>query len=383
MSRHAKVMVVLGTRPEAVKLAPVIRALKDTDDLSAVVAVTGQHREIMDEVLELFDITPDHDLALLRDRQTLTHVTTRALTGVEEIVQAEQPDLVVVQGDTTTTFAASLAAFYQRVPVVHVEAGLRSGNRMSPYPEEINRQLTSRLATLHLCPTPSSKANLLSEAVDPATIFVTGNTVIDALNWVVEHTGGAQHEPGERRLVLMTSHRRESWDGGLANVAWGVRDVVEDRPDVHVVFPIHPNPIVREAMTPILGPLDNVEVIEPLGYPAFAQAMARAHVIVTDSGGVQEEAPSLGVPVLVTRENTERPEAVTAGTVRLIGSDRAAVREHLQRLLDNADEHETMRKATNPYGDGKAAWRSVGALRTLLWGDPRPEEFAPSTTDTE
>lgn len=382
MSRTAKVMVVLGTRPEAIKLAPVIRALQGTEDLKPVVVVTGQHREIMDEVLSLFGIQPDHDLALLRSRQTLTHVTTRALAGVEEIIEVERPDTVVVQGDTTTTFAASLAAFYQKVPVVHVEAGLRSGNRWSPFPEEINRQLTTRLTTLHLCPTPSSKANVLAEGVDPATVIVTGNTVIDALQWVVAHAGKPPVWTGDGKLVLMTSHRRESWEGGLASVAQGVRDVVEGRDDVRVVFPIHPNPVVREAMTPILGSLENVEIVEPLSYPDFARAMAAAHVIVTDSGGVQEEAPSLGVPVLVTRENTERPEAVTAGTVRLVGNDRWRVAGELRLLLDNNEEHAAMRRATNPYGDGKAAWRTIGALRHTLWGDPRPAEFAPDITNS-
>jgi UDP-N-acetylglucosamine 2-epimerase (non-hydrolysing) len=380
VTRSATVMIVLGTRPEAVKLVPVVRALRETHDLRPVVVVTGQHRQILDEVLELFDVVPDHDLALLRERQTLTHVTTNTLTGLEVLIGLDRPNVLMVQGDTTTTFAASLAGFYARVPVVHVEAGLRSGDRWSPYPEEINRQLTSRLAEMHLCPTPTSRDNLLREGVREPSIIVTGNTVIDALQWVValpEVEGPATHTD-QRKLVLVTAHRRESWDRGLAEIAHALREVVADRSDVRVLFPIHPNPVVREAMTPVLGPLPNVEVVEPLGYLEFVRTMAASHVVVSDSGGVQEEAPSLGVPVLVTRENTERPEAVAAGTVRLVGNHRAEIVKQLTLLLDDSAEYEIMRRAVNPYGDGQGAVRTVGALRHLLWGSPRPREFAPN-----
>jgi len=374
----ATVMVVLGTRPEAIKLAPVIRALRETSDLRPVVVVSGQHRHILDEVLDLFEIVPDHDLELLRDRHTLTHVTTATLTGLERLIRLELPAAVIVQGDTTTTFAASLAAFYAQVPVVHVEAGLRSGDRWSPYPEEINRQLTTRLTSLHLAPTSTARRCLLDEGVDPLSIVVTGNTVIDALQWVVGQLDAGTHgmwHIDDRRLVLVTAHRRESWDGGLAEIAYALREVVADRTDVRVLFPIHPNPVVREAMTPVLGSLQNVEVVEPLGYREFVAAMAASYVIVSDSGGVQEEAPSLGVPVLVTRENTERPEAVEAGTARIVGNQRAEIVKQLGLLLDDPTEHSRMRRAINPYGDGLAAARTVEALRHLVWSAPRPADF--------
>jgi UDP-N-acetylglucosamine 2-epimerase (non-hydrolysing) len=379
MKSAATVMVVLGTRPEAVKLAPVIRTLREARDLRPVVVVSGQHRGIMDEVLQLFEIVPDHDLAVLRPRQSLTHLTTKALEGLAELIEAERPDVIVVQGDTTTTFAASLAGFYSRVPVIHVEAGLRSGHRRAPYPEEMNRQLTSRLADMHLCPTWSNRENLVKEGVDPASIIVTGNTVIDALHWVVSLNDASDQEAlvDHRKLILVTAHRRESWDGGLAEIAQALRDVVADRRDVRVLFPIHPNPLVRDVMIPILDPLPNVEVVEPLGYLQFLRAMACSYVIVSDSGGVQEEGPSLGVPVLVTRENTERPEAVEEGTVRLVGTRRDEIAKQLILLLDDSQEYERMRRSVNPYGDGDAARRAVDAIRHLLCGGPRPTEFEP------
>lgn len=379
----ATIMVVLGTRPEAVKMAPLIKALEAAEDFEPLVVVTGQHRQILDEVLELFEITPDHDLNLLRARQTLTHVTVSVLEGVGALIDEHHPAAVVVQGDTTTTFAASLAAFYRQVPVAHVEAGLRSGNRMSPYPEEINRQLTTRIADLHLCPTETSKANLLAEGVAPEAVLVTGNTVIDALQEVVARATELPTELADlldddsKRLVLVTAHRRESWGEGLTRIAGALRQVVQGRDDITVVFPIHPNPVVREAMLPALGDLANVRIVDPLPYETFSAVMARAHVIVTDSGGVQEEAPSLGVPVLVTRRNTERPEAVEAGTVLLVGDDPEVIVRELTTLLDDPAAHEAMRRAVNPYGDGHASARIVQSLRMLLDGAPAPEPFRP------
>ena len=375
-------MVVVGTRPEAIKLAPVILGLRDATDLEPVVVVTGQHREILDEVLDLFRIVPDHDLAILRDGQSLTHLTAAALEGVGRVLDQECPDAVVVQGDTTTTFTAALAAFYRGVPIVHVEAGLRSRTLTSPFPEEANRQLTSRLATLHLCPTPTSRDNLLAEGIDPAQVLVTGNTVIDALHHVIalpEVADDGPDDPGIR-TVLVTAHRRESWGGGLARIAEALRSVVAGRPDVRVLFPIHPNPVVREAMVPVLGELPNVDIVDPLPYRSFARAMARSYLVVTDSGGVQEEAPSLGVPVLVTRRNTERPEAVTAGAVALVGDDPQIIAAELTRLLDDPAARDRMARSVSPYGDGRAAPRAVQALRLLLFGDAAPEPFVSDRT---
>lgn len=375
-------MVVVGTRPEAVKLAPVVRGLRATTDLEPVVVVTGQHREILDEVLELFRIVPDHDLAILRDRQSLTHITGAALEGVGRVLDQERPDAVVVQGDTTTTFAAALAAFYRGVPVVHVEAGLRSGTLTNPFPEEANRQLTSRLTALHLCPTQTSRDNLLTEGIDPARVLVTGNTVIDALHHVIALPGGDDDDladPGTR-TVLVTAHRRESWEGGLARIAEALRSVVAGRSDVRVLFPIHPNPVVREAMVPVLGDLPNVDIVDPLPYRSFVRAMARSYLVVTDSGGVQEEAPSLGVPVLVTRRTTERPEAVAAGAVALVGDDPQVIAAELTRLLDDPAARDRMGRAVSPYGDGRAAPRVVQALRMLLAGAAAPEPFVPDRT---
>jgi len=342
--------------------------------------VTGQHRRLLDEVMGLFGMVPDHDLDLLRARQTLTHITTRVLEGLEPLLARHQPDVVLAQGDTTTTFAAALAAFYQRIPVAHVEAGLRSGDPRSPYPEEVNRRLTSRLATLHLAPTDKARDNLLAEGVARERVVVTGNTVIDALHDVVRHRavpprGLEWLADDARRILLVTAHRRESWDGGLQAVATALRDVAARRDDLVVVFPIHPNPVVREQMTPVLAGLDNVHVVEPLGYAQFAWVLSRAHAVLTDSGGVQEEAPSLGVPVLLARATTERPEAVEAGAVRMVGADRTAVAEWLARLLDDPDEHARMARVVSPYGDGKAAARSVQALRHMLDGAPLPVEF--------
>lgn len=376
----ATVMVVMGTRPEAVKLAPIINALRRTIDLRPVVVVSGQHRHILDEVLRLFEIVPSNDLALLRERQTLSHVATATLLGLEPLIALHRPAAVLVQGDTTTTFAASLAAFYARVPVVHVEAGLRSGNRWSPYPEETNRQLTTRLTELHLAPTSTARQNLIGEGVDSSSVVITGNSVIDALRWVL---GGLDHADERRqsydgtKLVLVTAHRRETWDGGLSEIAHALRQVADGRSDVRVLLPIHPNPVVREAMAPVLGSLPNVKVVEPLGYRDFVAAMVASHVIVTDSGGVQEEAPSLGVPVLVTRENTERPEAIEAGVARLVGTERAEIVKQLRLLLDDPADAARMCQSSNLYGDGMAAERTVDALRYLLWGGPRPTDFSP------
>jgi UDP-N-acetylglucosamine 2-epimerase (non-hydrolysing) len=381
MGARRRVMVIFGTRPEAIKVAPVLVQLERSPLLEPVVVVTGQHREMLAQVLELFSIVPDHDLGLCAPGQTLTSVTTRALAGLAPLLEAERPDAVLVQGDTTTTFAGALAAFYQQIPVVHLEAGLRTGNPYSPFPEEVNRCLTTRLASLHLAPTLGNKANLVAENVEPERILVTGNTVVDALLQAVELPGGYGDpalddlDADPRRVVLVTAHRRESWGEGHAAIGRAVAEIAAGEPDVLVVFPIHRNPVVRETILPALEGLANVRVVEPLPYRGLVRLLRRSHVILTDSGGIQEEGPSLGKPVLVMRETTERPEAVAAGTVRLVGTDEAQIVGAVRMLLHDELAYASMANAVNPYGDGRAAERTVAAITHLLGLGPRPEEF--------
>jgi UDP-N-acetylglucosamine 2-epimerase (non-hydrolysing) len=378
-----RVMVIFGTRPEAIKLAPVIVSLEDSPLLEPVIVVTGQHREMLAQVLGLFAIVPDHDLGILEPRQTLTAVTTRALAGLEPLLETERPDAVLVQGDTTTTFAGALAAFYQRVPVVHLEAGLRTGDLAAPYPEEANRQLTGRLASLHLAPTLGNKANLVAENVDPSRIVVTGNTVVDALLQAVERSddygdpalAGLDDDP--RRVVLVTAHRRESWGAGHAAIGRALAEIARTEPDVLVVFPIHRNPVVRETLVPLLAGLPNVRLVEPLAYGGLVRLMRRADLILTDSGGIQEDGPSLGKPVLVLRETTERPEAVAAGTVRLVGTEETSIVGATRTLLHDERAYRAMANAVNPYGDGRAAARALAAMAHFFGLGPRPEEFMP------
>jgi UDP-N-acetylglucosamine 2-epimerase (non-hydrolysing) len=379
-----RVMVIFGTRPEAIKVAPVLRALGESPMFERVVVVTGQHREMLAQVLELFSIVPDHDLGILEPRQTLTSVTTRALTGLEPLFEAERPDAVLVQGDTTTTFVGALAAFYRQVPVFHLEAGLRTGDLASPFPEEANRQLTSRLASLHLAPTLGNKANLVAENVDPAQIVVTGNTVVDALVQAVELSGdygdpsltGLDRDP--RRVVLVTAHRRESWGDGHAAVGRAIAEIARTEPDVLVVFPIHRNPVVRETLVPLLECLPNVRIVEPLAYGGLVRLMRRADLILTDSGGIQEEGPSLGKPVLVLRDTTERPEAVTAGTVRLVGTEETAIVGATRTLLHDENAYGAMANAVNPYGDGRAAERTLAAMAHYFGLGECAAEFSPA-----
>ena len=377
-----KVLVVYGTRPEAIKLAPVVRALEHSPHLEAEVVVTGQHRLMLDQVNALFGIVPKHDLDLLSGRPDLTGITTQSLEGLGRIVADEKPDLVIVQGDTTTVFAGALAAFYAKVPVAHLEAGLRTGNRYNPFPEEINRRLTTALTTLHLAPTPTSRANLLAERVPAESIVVTGNTVIDALLDVVGRdlpvNDPALSVIGDAdRVVLVTSHRRESWGEPMARTGRAIARVARRFPDALVVLPAHLNPGVREVLLPPLRGLDNVLVTEPLDYADMARVMAASTLVVTDSGGVQEEAPSLGKPVLVLRETTERPEAVSAGTVRLVGTDEDLIVDEVTRLLTDRAAYDAMAHAVNPYGDGHAAGRVVAAIEHLFGLGPRPEDFQP------
>lgn len=379
-----KVMVVYGTRPEAIKMAPVVTALQASPHLAPVIVVTGQHREMLDQVNALFGISPDHDLDIIEPRQTLTGVTSRTLAGTTRLLELEAPDIVMVQGDTTSCFAAGLAAFYAQIPVVHVEAGLRTDDPYNPFPEEINRRLVSQLAALHLAPTPQSTANLLREGIRRDRVLTTGNTVIDALLSTVARQlpyGDerlAQLVASGRRIVLVTSHRRESWGAPMVRVAEAIAHLATTYPDLAFVLPAHLNPVVRETLLPPLEKCSNVLIVEPLSYGPFARLMNDSYLLLTDSGGVQEEGPSLGKPVLVMRDTTERPEAVEAGTVRLVGTDHDVIVREVTRLLEDEQHYTAMAQAVNPYGDGQAAARSAQAVEAFFGLEPQPEEFVPA-----
>lgn len=376
-----KVMPVYGTRPEAIKMAPIIKALEASDNFDVHVVVTGQHREMLAQVNETFGITPADDLDIFAHGQGIDAVTSRTLERLTPILKAQKPDLVIAQGDTTSAFAAGLAAFYQQIPVVHVEAGLRTPSIWSPFPEEGNRRLLTRISSLHLAPTSGSRDNLVAEGVDPATIAVTGNTVIDAFLSVAQ-TERAFETPelagvgnDGRRIILVTSHRRESWGDPMRRTASALRRLALQEPDVLFVLPMHANPLVRETFRPALEDLANVLLTEPLGYTDFARLTALSTLVVTDSGGVQEEAPSLGKPVLVLREDTERPEAVTAGTARLIGTDEELIVSEVTALLHDPARYEEMANAVNPYGDGKAGARTVAAIEAFFGLGERLPDF--------
>ena len=362
-----KVMVVFGTRPEAIKMAPVVKACKARPELEVKVCVTAQHRQMLDQVMEIFGLSADFDLNVMAPNQTLGDVTCKVLKGMDGVFEQWKPDMVLVQGDTTTVMAAALAAFYHKIEVGHVEAGLRTGNIYSPWPEEMNRLIAGCLATQHYAPTPRSRDNLLKENKDPGTVFVTGNTVIDALHDAVAIMDGDSALTSKleaefpfldasKRLVLVTGHRRENFGEGFIHICNAI-DSVAKRPDVQVVYPMHMNPNVRKPVTDILGHLGNVHLIEPLDYLSFLYMMRKSYLIMTDSGGVQEEAPSLGKPVIVMRDTTERPEAVEAGTVILAGTETEAMASAAERLLDDSDFYHRMAHAVNPYGDGKASAR--------------------------
>lgn len=375
------IMPIYGTRPEAIKMAPIVTALQNSDQFECVVTVTGQHREMLDQVNEIFGITPDHDLNIIQPRQTLNGVLTRTVEGLDRIFEDTPPDAVVVQGDTTTSTAAAIAAFYRGIPVIHAEAGLRSFNLFSPFPEEANRKITSQITSLHLAPTATSKENLLREAIREEDIVVTGNTVIDALLHTVEQqlpfTDPQLEEIASsgRRVLLVTTHRRENQGEAMRGVGRALARVADAEPELTIVLPAHRNPVVREAVLPAIEGKPNVVVTEPLAYGEFTRMLSVAHVVLTDSGGVQEEAPSLGKPVLVMRENTERPEAVTAGTVKLIGTDEERIVTEVDRLLNDADAYQAMANAVNPYGDGKAAERSLAAIEQMFGVGQRVADF--------
>ncbi|MDV5354319.1 UDP-N-acetylglucosamine 2-epimerase (non-hydrolyzing) [Kosakonia sp. SMBL-WEM22] len=369
-----KVLTVFGTRPEAIKMAPLVHALAKDPDFEARVCVTAQHREMLDQVLNLFSIVPDYDLNIMRPGQGLTEITCGILQGLKPILEEFRPDVVLVHGDTTTTIAASLAAFYQRIPVGHVEAGLRTGDLSSPWPEEANRTLTGHLAMYHFAPTENSRQNLRRENVADERIFVTGNTVIDALFWVrdsvmnnpTQYEALAARYPfldSKKKLVLVTGHRRESFGQGFEQICQALADIAAQHDDVQIVYPVHLNPNVSEPVNRILGPVENVFLIEPQDYLPFMWLMNHAWLILTDSGGIQEEAPSLGKPVLVMRDTTERPEAVDAGTVKLVGTDRQRILDEVTHLLNDNEAWQTMSRAHNPYGDGQACGRILHALK--------------------
>jgi len=370
MSR-IKVMTIFGTRPEAIKMAPVVLELKKyPEHIQTIVAVTAQHREMLDQVLNLFNIVPDYDLDIMSQGQTLFDITCRAMQGLNEVLAAEKPDIVLVHGDTTTTFAGALAAFYHQITVGHIEAGLRTYNKNSPFPEEMNRKLTGSLTDLHFAPTITARKNLLNEAVAEEATFITGNTVIDALLATVNSEYQFADEMLQnidyrgKRIILVTTHRRENIGEPMRHVYQALRDIVTEFEDVEVVFPVHKNPLVREVVESELGDIRRVRLIEPLDYEPFANLLARSYLVLTDSGGVQEEAPALGKPVLVLRDTTERPEAIEAGTVKLIGTDKERVYSEARLLLADRSEYDCMANACNPYGDGQAARRIV---ETILW----------------
>ncbi|MEH7822697.1 non-hydrolyzing UDP-N-acetylglucosamine 2-epimerase [Bacillus altitudinis] len=376
--RTLHVMTVFGTRPEAIKMAPLVLELKKHPQIKSSVTVTAQHRQMLDQVLKAFDIKPDHDLNIMKERQTLSEITSNALLKLDQLFKEEKPDIVLVHGDTTTTFAGSLAAFYHQISVGHVEAGLRTHNKYSPFPEELNRQMTGNIADIHFAPTHEAKQNLLVENKKEETIFVTGNTAIDALQTTV--TEQYQHpileKIGTDKMILLTAHRRENLGQPMKNMFRAIRRVVEEFEDVQVVYPVHLNPAVRDAAQTEFSDLDRVHLIEPLEVVDFHNFAAASHFILTDSGGVQEEAPSLGKPVLVLRDTTERPEGVKAGTLKLAGTDEETIYQMAKELLEDKQEYDNMSKASNPYGDGQASKRIVEML-LYHYGltDVRPQSF--------
>ena len=354
-----KVMTVFGTRPEAIKMAPLVKELKKRKEIECIVCVTAQHREMLDQVLETFDIVPDYDLNIMQKGQTLTDITVRALKGLEDVIKEVKPNIVLVHGDTTTTFAGALAAFYNQTDIGHVEAGLRTYDKYSPYPEEMNRQMVSSLSDMNFAPTKLSADNLIKEGKKKENIFITGNTVIDAMSTTIsdDYQNEVFDWVGNDRMILLTAHRRENIGDSMRSIFKAVKKIVTEFPDVKVVYPIHKNPVVREIANEIFGDCDKVKLIEPLEVFDFHNFMNKSYIILTDSGGVQEEAPALGKPVLVLRNTTERPEGIEAGTLKLTGTDEETIYEETKKLLTSKEEYEVMSKASNPYGDGHASER--------------------------
>ncbi|ROR36051.1 UDP-N-acetylglucosamine 2-epimerase (non-hydrolysing) [Curtobacterium sp. JUb34] len=382
-------MPIYGTRPEAIKFAPIVKALQSHPTLVSHVTVTGQHREMLDQVNEVFGIVPDTDLAILKPRQTLVDIATATMRGLDVLFTAEKPDAVMVQGDTSTAFAAGLTAFYHQIPVVHLEAGLRSHDLRLPFPEEGNRKLLTQITSLHLAPTPHSRRNLLDEGVAADAVVVTGNSVIDALLEARSRDHVSFSDPAledaiktDRRILLVTSHRRENLGGGMEQIASALRTLAISHPDLLIILPVHKNPAVREALLPALQSLPNVLITEPVGYGEFVYLLDACSIVLTDSGGIQEEAPALGKPVLVMRDSTERPEAVDFGVVKLVGTDPSVIVRSVDELLRSDDSYAEMSQAVNPYGDGRATERTIAALEALAEGRPvtTVADFAPATS---
>ena len=359
-----KIMVVFGTRPEAIKMCPLVNELKSRENIITKVCVTGQHRQMLDQVLEAFSVEPDYDLSIMKDKQTLFDITTNILNRIREVLENENPDVVLVHGDTSTTFVTALACYYLQIPVGHVEAGLRTYNIYSPYPEEFNREAVGIISQYNFAPTEVSKDNLLREGKRPETIFVTGNTVIDALKTTVreDYSNPELDWAADSRLILLTAHRRENLGEPMHSMFRAIRRIVDETPDVKVIYPIHMNPLVRKAADEELGNSDRIRLIEPLDVLDFHNFMSRSYLILTDSGGIQEEAPSLGKPVLVMRDTTERPEGIAAGTLKLVGTDEEVIYSEFKKLLTDKEEYEKMSKASNPYGDGLACKRIADVL---------------------
>lgn len=359
-----KIMLVFGTRPEAIKMCPLVNELKKHKEIQTLVCVTGQHRQMLDQVLEAFSVTPDYDLSIMKDKQTLFDVTTNILNRIKEVLDKERPDVVLVHGDTSTTFVTALACFYLQIPVGHVEAGLRTYNIYSPYPEEFNRQAVSIISKFNFAPTEMSKDNLIKEGKNPSSIYITGNTAIDALKTTVREDYHNEHLDwaSDSRLIMLTAHRRENLGEPMHNMFRAIKRIVNEHKDVKVIYPIHMNPVVRQAADEELGNDDRIRIIEPLDVLDFHNFLARCYMILTDSGGIQEEAPSLGKPVLVMRDTTERPEGIKAGTLKLVGTNEETIYKEFKLLLENKEEYEKMSKASNPYGDGYACERIAKIL---------------------
>ena len=380
--KKVKVMAVFGTRPEAIKMCPLVLELKKYENIEPIVCVTAQHREMLDQVLDVFGIKPDYDLDIMKTRQSLAGITTRVLEGMEDVLKKEKPDIVLVHGDTSTSFVAALAAFYEQIPVGHVEAGLRTYDIYSPFPEEMNRQLTGRIAELHFSPTQRNYDNLIKENVDAEKIYITGNTVIDALKTTVKDNYEFEDEClknidfESKRVIVVTAHRRENLGKPLQDICTAIAEIVDEYPDTEVVYPVHLNPAVREVAWGILGEKDRVHLIDPLDVMELHNAIARSFMVMTDSGGIQEEAPALAKPVLVLRRETERPEAVTAGTVKIAGVDKDVIKKLAKELLDDPAEYAKMAQAANPYGDGEASRRTCEAILYAFGvSDKKPDKF--------
>ena len=363
-----KIMLVFGTRPEAIKMCPLVKELKKRDNLETIVCVTGQHRQMLDQVLQAFQVVPNYDLAIMKDKQTLFDVTVNILERIRDVLMEVKPDVVLVHGDTSTTFATALACFYLQIPVGHVEAGLRTYNIYSPYPEEFNRQAVSIVSSYNFAPTELSRENLIREGKNPETIYITGNTAIDALKTTVrdDYTHEQLEWASDSRLIMITAHRRENLGEPMHHMFRAIRRIVDEHPDIKAIYPIHMNPVVREAADEILGGDDRIRIIEPLDVLDFHNFLSRSYLILTDSGGIQEEAPSLGKPVLVMRDTTERPEGIAAGTLKLVGTDEETIYQNFKLLLENQDEYDRMSKASNPYGDGKACERIADILEQKI-----------------